>query len=924
VGVPARNSRRLVGREAELAKLDTFLAAEVRTARALVLAGGPGVGKTSLWETGITSAQRSGILVLTARPSEAEIQLSFAALSDLLESVDGIAFAALPAPQRHALEVALLRSEPSDRPPEARAIAAGFLGVLRELAVRAQLLIAIDDMQWLDAASAGALRFAQRRLNDLDVAFLVTERTGAGIVRLDSEGSERLEVGGISLGATRLLLSDRLDFHPPRALLRRIFESAGGNPLFTLELARTVKESGEQVTPEQPLPVPNELGALLGQRLAKLAEPSKTAALGAALTSDPSTALIEALLGEDARTSLGQLVDAGVIEIQGERIRFTHPLMASTVIALALPGQRRAMQRTLAGLVEDPVTSARHLALASSHRDGNVARALEDAALLARARGGWDTAAELLERARDLTPSEDMDARSRRAMAAAEYHAHAGDRSRARDLLEEILQDSLPRSDRANALRLLAEISRDDENFAGAISIYEEALRYVDDPAPEVGIELGLAYVCASSWRLADAVDHAYRALEIAEACNDDALTSAALAACAMVDWQFGRGVAWDVLERALALEDQDALIPLPGRTSTVAALLCAYTGRHAEARARFTAVWKRAADQGEQGDIAFVLTWFSWLETRTGNFETAAAFADEAGVMAAATGSESARAHALAQRAYVHAHEGDVIRARELSAAAAAAGERVDFHHARLWRCATLALLELSLGNAEAAWASSEDFTAPVEAQGVGEPVLVFFLPDAIEALVAIGRLEQAEGLASSLERRGRELDGAWAIATGARCRGLLLAARADFTGSEQALADALTEHERLDMPFERARTLFAKGVVERRAKQRARARASLAEALAEFERLGARLWVERAREELTRVSGRRPRPSGVMTATEEQVAGLAVQGLSNKEIADTLFVSVHTVESHLSHVYQKLGVRSRSQLASKVDGAR
>ena len=918
-------SGRLVGREAELARLDEFLDSERPSARTLVLAGGPGFGKTSLWETGVESARRRGAVTLVARPSESETQLLFAALSDLLEPVDGAVFAALPAPQRLALEVATLRSSPSDRPPEARAIAAGFLGVLRELASREPLVVAVDDVQWLDAASAGALRFAQRRLDGEAIAFLLTERTGAGTVRPAGDGMERVEVGGLSMGATRLLLAERLGFHAPRMLVRRIFESTGGNPLFALELARSLRATDHHLRPDQPLAVPSELGALLGRRLSKLPEAARAAALGAALASGPSTGLIEALLGAEAAAALGALVEAGVVEIHGERIRFTHPLLASTVTAAALPGQRRGMQRELAGLVDDPVTSASHLARAVVEPDAEVAAILEQAAVLARARGGWDTATDLLERSRDLTPSQYDADRSRRAIAAAEHHAHSGDRARARELIEALLLEDLPRSHRANALRLLAEISAQDENFAESIDVYEQALGCVEDPSLEAAIELGLAYVSSSSWRLADAAAHGYRALEILDTRDEDiALKAVALATCAMVDWQLGRGVALDQLERALVLEDHQVVMPLPSKPSTVVALLDLYIGNHEQARERLTAVWTRAADQGDEGDLAFILVWFSWLETRSGNLETAASLAEHAETAAALTGSESMRAHALAQRALVHAHEGDAARAREASAQALAAGERVDFLLPRLWVCATLALLEISVGNAEAAWQACEEMTAPFEANGIAEPILPFFLPDAIEALIALGRLDRAEHLVSELERRGRELDRAWALAIGARCRGLLLAALGDLAGSEGALAGALAHHERLDMPFELARTLLAKGIVERRAKRRAGARASLAEALATFEQMGARLWAERARDELSRVSGRRSGRSGELTPSEQRVVERAAEGLSNKEIAEELFVSVHTVETHLSHAYVKLGVRSRSQLARKLDDLR
>src|SRR5262249_2199760 len=158
-------------------------------------------------------------------------------------------------------------------------------------------------------------------------------------------------------------------------------------------------------------------------------------------------------------------------------------------------------------------------------------------------------------------------------IAAAEHHAHAGDRARARVLVEDLLQEPLPRTQRGSALRLLARISADDENFAGAIAVYQEALEFVEDPLLEATIEGELAYVCSSCWDLG-AGAHAERALEVAEACGDQTLVSRSLAACAMVDFMFGRGVDWAKVERALALEDPDAVMPLQVRPSTVAGLL--------------------------------------------------------------------------------------------------------------------------------------------------------------------------------------------------------------------------------------------------------------------------------------------------------------------------------------------------------------
>jgi len=238
----------------------------------------------------------------------------------------------------------------------------------------------------------------------------------------------------------------------------------------------------------------------------------------------------------------------------------------------------------------------------------------------------------------------------------------------------------------------------------------------------------------------------------------------------------------------------------------------------------------------------------------------------------------------------------------------------------APFWSAAAQAMIGVSVGDYEAAWRGARELTEAVERQGIGEPVPLLFLPDALEALVALGRLDRAEPLLGRFDSRARELDSAWALATGHRCRGLLLAARGDLAGAGRALEQALAEHERVDLPFDRARSLLVKGTLERRLRRRAGAARALEEARSEFDRMGARLWTARARAELERVAGRPPRSRGELTAAELRVAELGAEGLSNKEIAAALFVSAHTVEVHLSHAYAKLGVHSRAQLARRL----
>jgi len=200
----------------------------------------------------------------------------------------------------------------------------------------------------------------------------------------------------------------------------------------------------------------------------------------------------------------------------------------------------------------------------------------------------------------------------------------------------------------------------------------------------------------------------------------------------------------------------------------------------------------------------------------------------------------------------------------------------------------------------------------------GVEEPAYFRINPDEIEVVVAMGRLDEAHALLVPFEDKGRQLDRAWAIATAARCRALLAAAQGDLPAALKAADEAVLEHDRLPLPFELGRTLLVKGTVERRAKRKREARDTLTRALEAFEMLGAATWADRARGELARIGGRPPAPLA-LTPTEGRVAELVAAGSTNREVADALFVSVHTVEANLKRIYRKLGIRSRTELASR-----
>ncbi len=908
----------IFGRERELALGEAFLEAGSDRIRVMRLEGEAGIGKTTLWRELVRRAALKGFRVLSSRPAQSEARLALSALTDLLEPLSTEAFGSLPAPQRRALEIALLRAAPDGEALDPRTLATGVRSVLGGLAVGGPLLVAIDDIQWLDASSAMVLDFALRRLSETSLAGLFALRVPER-ARLATDGAipaeslTRVQLRALTRPALRQLLSGGALPSLSRPALVRIHSASGGNPLFALELARELDRRAT-AQPGTQLPVPPGLRELLSERVPELAPEAGEALLAAAALSRPTSELVER--ASSARR-LAAAEESGLIWLDGQRIVFAHPLYASAVYESASRARRRQMHAQLAQLVSDPEERARHLAASVTEPDERVAEALERASAAARQRGAWEAAADLLERARELTPTDRGDAARRRGIQAAEHHVHAGDRSRARRLTETLLSEPLSRPMRADALRLLAEISYNDQNVADARRRFLEALSYADDQRVAATIELGLGYLSGHGGDPGSGAPHAHKALALAESVGDPALLGSALAMCSIFDYLGGHGVDWKRVNRALELEEPDTIMPLLWRPSTIAAILLLYVHRFSEAREKLTAVSIAARERGDESDLGFVLLWLGWLETRTANFGPAAALSDEAASVAALTGSESTRAICLAQRALVHAFTGDVADTQRLCAEACLLLERMGNAWVTVWVAAALATLEVSRSDPQAALDACEGPLAALERDGIGEPVPAFFLPDALEALIARGELGRAEPLLDQFERRGQELDRVWAIATGARCRALLLAARGDRAGAQVAVEQALSAHARLDMPVEQARTLLVRGVLERRARRRAQAKRSFEQALEIFERTGARLWAARARQELDRLGLRRS-SSDELTAGERRVARLAAQGLTNRQVADELYLSPKTVESNLSRVYRKLGIGSRAELGA------
>ncbi|MBA3347470.1 MAG: AAA family ATPase, partial [Actinobacteria bacterium] len=415
----------VIGREGELSRLRDFVLGEPNE-RVVVLSGGPGVGKTTLWEAAVAASTEQGAHVLSARAAEAEKTLPFATLSDLFQWIPIEAGPDLPEPQRRALDVALLRAEPAGAPAKTRAIALGVLSVLRSLAVERPVLVAIDDVQWTDAASMEALAFAARRLDGESVRIMLARRPGrpTPLEQATASRATGLILEGLSLGAVRRLLATRLELVLSRRVVRQVFEGTLGNPLFVLELGRTLTEVGPPAIGEE-LALPDSLDELLGARASAAPKPRRAllaVALGGGLT---VSELVE-LVGDDA---LEAAVERGLLLEEDGRLRPSHPLLAAALLKRVRARERRELHRALAEVVSEPARRARHLALAATLPDTELARIVAAGAAGALARGATQQAVELAEQALRLTPTGAAE-RHERVLELAEWLKRANEVSR--------------------------------------------------------------------------------------------------------------------------------------------------------------------------------------------------------------------------------------------------------------------------------------------------------------------------------------------------------------------------------------------------------------------------------------------------------------------------------------------------------------
>jgi DNA-binding CsgD family transcriptional regulator len=902
----------LVGRTAELARIDALMD-DARAGRGtvLVLTGEPGVGKSALLRAAVERA--SDVRVLRAAGVEYEAELPFSGLHELLHPVLPLV-EDLPGPQAAALRGALAMS---DEAVDRFAAFAAVFGLLAAAAADAPLLIAVDEAQWIDSASLEALGFAARRLTGEAVSMLIAFPDEIA-PSFRAATFEHLALTGLEADAIAALV-DRAAERPLSHNLRdRLARATRGNPLAALEVAAAVGDDrlAGRLAVGEPLPPSRLISHAFEQRISALSEPTRHALLVAAAGESESAHVVLAAAGrlELPSDAFAEAERAGAIAVEVDRVRFRHPLLRSLVYRGAPAEERRRAHGALAGcLTAAPGTESErrawHLAAAAVAPDEDVAGALAAAGERFAHRTGYLAAAYAYERAAELTPEPGR--RGERLVEAAEATRLAGRPARARELLREaatLAADDALRSDIAFKEAML-------EAWLGSVEVaaerYARLADEVKDPeraAQALSYAAGTAIAAgdtesalASARRAAALLDPGHSALSGRTACT----VRETLGAVLVLRGEPAEGVP---LLRAAA-EWFEAEGEMPGRDYVAQALL--WVEDYALARRLLDPLLAHARRVGDLRALTSALEVQAQLAYRTGEWRAAHAAADESVRLSADTELTVQLAYSLAVLAIVEAARGDTA-----SAAHAAQADEIAARN-RLgviaeYTGAARGLDALGRGQPADALVHLQAVARRVEATGRRQPGVLQWEGDALEAAVRAERLDLARHGLDLLERTAHHTQNAWGSAVAARIAGLL--------------ADDYRPHfelalDRAGGPFERARTRLCLGQRLRRDGLRVEARKQLHAALEAFRTLGAAPWADAAERELgasgEKLRRRAPDAEEELTAQEHRIAALVAEGASNKDVAAQLFLSTKTVEAHLTRIYRKLGVSSRTQLA-------
>jgi DNA-binding CsgD family transcriptional regulator len=903
----------LLGRKDEQLALDRLFA-QAREGRSGVLAlvGEPGIGKTALLEHAAESAD--GMRILRARGIEAEAVIPFAGLAELLRPVLG-AMDRIPAPQASALGGALALDPASAR--DRFAIGAATLSLLSASAEEGPLALLVDDAHWLDRSSAETLLFAARRLLADPIALVLTVREGQASL-LDGTDLRTLRMAGLDRSDAAKLLA-RADV--PNDLLERLYRATGGNPLALLELAPEASRL-LSLPSDAPVPISTSIATAFLRRFGRLSERTRRVLVISA-ASDPCGLAVLARAASQIGLNLSDLApaeEAGLIRVGHAAVEFTHPLARAAMYANASAAERREAHAALAAALPDRDADQRawQLAAASVGPDERAADALARAGARACDRSAYAVAAAAFARAAELCSTDAT--RDPLLLAAAKAAWLAGDVKRTLGLLGEAQAQQPAPAVRARIDHLRSQVAMRCGPVTAAYPLIVGAAAKIADTDPELAVEM-LAEAVHGCFYTGDTpamIAAAERALTLADGQDSHRATFFAAMSRGMALIADGQGEAGaasarqavEILQQSEELRDDPELLAWAALGPLW--LREADTGRGLIERAS-----KLARAQAAVGALPNLLHLLARDLATTDRWTAAETSYDEAIGLARETGQRVEVAASMAGLAWLEAREGREASCRERAAEATKMCEELGIALYGIWAIQALGDLELGLGRPAEAIEHYQAQTDALRAHGIAD-VDLSPAPELLDAFLRLGRDEDAARVAADFSARATAKGQPWALARAARCRGLLAGA-GDL---EACFEEALQLHERTPDAFETARTRLAYGGCLRRARKRARAREELRAAAGIFQRLGAQPWVHQADAELaaTGETARRRDVSTLdqLTPQELRIARLLADGMTTRETAAAIFVSPKTVEYHLGHVYRKLGIHSRDELAA------
>jgi DNA-binding CsgD family transcriptional regulator len=896
----------LLGRLEEQTLLTSLLDDVATRGHALVIHGEPGIGKSRLLSETERTARERGMAVLTTAGVQSEAHLPFAGLHQLLRPVRERA-SELREVQRAALDAAFGLTHQAA--PEHFRIAMAALDLVSDVATDAPLLLVVEDAHWLDGPTADVLAFVARRIESDPILLLAAIRDGYPSVFGEAGLPEHKLVGLDDSTAAALL--DAVAPGLPVGARTRVLREAAGNPLAILELPAVVGGHGDEQWVAGGLPLTERLERAFADRVADLPDATRLVLLVAALSDEDgvneilkvSTAVAGASVDLDAA---GPAVEAGVVDAGLQTLRFRHPLIRSAVAQNASLAERRRVHQALANALHDqPDRRAWHRAALLSGEHEDIALELEEAGARARRRGAVPVAVAAMRRAAELG---EPTSRSRRLLAAAGLAVELGRRDVVAPLLHEVSRLDLRALDRARVTWVEeTALTRplDAERFKSLIASAEQA-----GAAGDHDLHVDLLWLVASRAWWVDPGPEVRRALIDASHRLGDANAEdpRVFAVHAYAD---PLGHAAGVLARLGRAAGGKRLDADAARFFGPAALV---VGAFDLGNDFLAAAVDGLRTEGRLGHLPRLLTLYSGMAARIGDWDVALTAADEARRLAEEFAEPQWAAAADTAISLVAAMRGDEQKAELMAARAEMVAEPVGANITMAFAQFGKVLAALAAGRHGEAYASADRLFKPDDS--AYHPVISSWLiADLAEAARHIDRLEAARARVTQVEASAGGRPGTW-IALGLRHARALVAEPTEAGDRfEEALASDLTR-----WPFQRARVQLAYGQWLRRHRRVAESRGVLRAARDTFDALGCAPWSEQARREL-RASGERsrrrvPEARDQLTAQELQIAQLAANGLSNREIGQQLFLSHRTVSTHLYRAFPKLGITSRAEL--------